>query len=136
MEQMRAWKGRIDRLAADTQAMSSRLQDLRVTAADDNGLAEVTIDSAGILVDLRLGKQIQRVAPEVTARTIMETLRRARTQLADRSKEIITETLGADSEAARGIAERVGQRLRADEDASRPPGSGDDPDPYGWQRRR
>ena len=129
MEQLRAWKGRIDRLAADTQAMSTAFQDLRVTVADDNGLAEVTVDSAGVLIDLKLGRQVQRVAPEVTARTIMETIRRARTQVANRSREIITDTLGSDSDAARGIAERVSQRLLPD-DSPGDEGAGDGR----WQR--
>src|SRR5262245_26321242 len=94
MDQLRAWKGRIDKLATDTQAMSTAMQDLRVTLADDNGLAEVTVDSTGLLVGLKLGRQVQRVAPEVTANTIMETIQKARTQIADRSREIIAETLG------------------------------------------
>jgi DNA-binding protein YbaB len=101
MEQLHAWKGRIDKLAADTQAMSNAMQDLRVTVADDNGLAQVTVDSAGLLLDLKLSQKVQRVAPEVTARTIMETIRKARTQVANRSREIIAETLGTESEAAR-----------------------------------
>lgn len=113
VDRLAAWKGRIDRLAADTRAMSERLQELRVTMADGNGLAEVTIDSTGALVDLRLGQRIQRVAPEVVARTVMDTIRAAREQLADRSQEIIAETVGTESPAARAIAERVGQQLRA-----------------------
>ncbi|SCG72437.1 YbaB/EbfC family nucleoid-associated protein [Micromonospora coxensis] len=111
-ERLSAWKGRIDKMAADTRAMSDRLQQLRVTATDDNGLVEVTIDSAGAVVDLRLGRQIQRVAPEVVARTIMDTIRDAKGQVADRSQEIIAETVGTGSAAARAIAERVGQQLR------------------------
>jgi hypothetical protein len=135
MDQMRAWKGRIDRLAVDTQAMSNALQELRVTVADDNGLAEVTIDSSGILVDLRLGRQVQRVAPEVTSRAILDTIRRARAQLADKSREIISDKLGSDSEAARGIAERVGQQLRIDDDPGPSAKDGDDPDGYSWRKR-
>ena len=71
------------------------------------------------------------MAPEVTARTIMETIRKARTQVANRSREIIADTLGTESEAARGIAERVSQPLLPPDDA--PSSPGDDGD---WQRRR
>ena len=131
MEQQHAWKGRIDKLAADTQAMSNAMQDLRVTVADDNGLAQVTVDSAGLLLDLKLSQKVQRVAPEVTARTIMETIRKARTQVANRSREIIADTLGTESEAARGIAERVSQRLLPPDDAASSSGDAGD-----WQRRR
>ncbi|MET8834129.1 YbaB/EbfC family nucleoid-associated protein [Micromonospora sp. NPDC004540] len=132
MDQMRAWKGRIDKLAADTKAMSDRLQELRVTVSDDNGLAEVTVDSTGALLDLRLGRQVQRYAPEVVAQAVMDAIRRAKGQLAERSQEIIAETVGTGSAAARAIAERVDRQLRRDPE----PGAGE-PGPYGghgWRR--
>ncbi|MFJ8579020.1 YbaB/EbfC family nucleoid-associated protein [Micromonospora sp. NPDC093277] len=118
MVRLAEWKGRIDQLAADTKAMSDRLQRLQVTVADGNGLCEVTVDSVGALVDLRLGQRVQRVGPEVVSRTIMDTIREAKRQLADRSQEIIADTVGTESAAGRAIAERVGQQLR-------------DPDPAG-----
>jgi hypothetical protein len=112
MDRLAAWKDRIDKLAADTKAMSDRLQELRVTAKDDNGLAVVTVDSTGALVDLSLSERIQRVAPQVVASTIMDTIGRARQAVADRSQEIIADTVGTESPAARAIAERVGRQLR------------------------
>jgi len=111
-ERLAAWKGRIDKLAADTQTMSNRLQGLRVTASDPTGLAEVTIDSTGALVDLRLTDRIQRVSPAAVAQTIMATLGDARNKLADRSQEIIADTVGTESPAARAIADSV-ERLRS-----------------------
>lgn len=121
MDRLAAWKGRIDQLAADTKAMSDRLSELRVTVADGNGLAEVTVDSSGALLDLRLGQRIQRVAPDVAARTIMDTIRAAKRQLAERSQEIIADTVGTESAAARAIAERVGQQLRDADPAGESP---------------
>lgn len=111
-ERLAAWKGRIDKLAADTQAMSDQLQGVRVTASDPGRLAEVTIDSTGALVGLRLTDRIQRTAPAVVAQTIMVTLGDARNELADRSQEIIADTVGTESPAARAIADRVGRQLR------------------------
>ncbi|HEX6343575.1 YbaB/EbfC family nucleoid-associated protein [Umezawaea sp.] len=113
-EHLAAWQGRIDRMARDTEAMRSRLEDLRVTAKDPNGLAEVSVDSTGALVDLRLTDRINRVAPDVVARTIMATLGAARNTLADRSKEVIAETVGTESAAARAIASSVDRHLRRD----------------------
>jgi DNA-binding protein YbaB len=113
-EHLAAWQGRIDKMAQDTEAMRQRLQDLRVTASDPNGLAEVSVDSTGALVGLRLTDRIGRVSPDVVAQTIMATLGAARNTLADRSKEVIEDTVGADSVAARAIAESVDQHLRRD----------------------
>jgi DNA-binding protein YbaB len=137
-ERLTAWKGRIDKLAADTKAMSDRLQSVRVTASDPTGLAEVTIDSTGALVDLRLTERIQRVAPAVVARTIMDTIGDARNKLAQRSQEIIADTVGTESPAARAIADSVGRHLRGDparESAAAPnDDEGYDARSYLWER--
>jgi len=112
-ERLAAWKGRIDKLAADTKAMSDRFEQLEVTARDPGGLAEVTVDNTGGLVALRLTREIERVTPDEVADTIMRTIRAAKAQIADRSEEIVEETVGTDSAAGRAIAERVGRQLRA-----------------------
>jgi DNA-binding protein YbaB len=109
-EQLEAWRGRIDRLAADTKSMSDQMQQLRVTAKDRDGVVEVTVDSSGSLVDLKL-QRVARISGEELARTIMDTVREAKRQVAARSLEVIESTLGTDSPAARGIAERVRDHL-------------------------
>ncbi|MFY1690508.1 YbaB/EbfC family nucleoid-associated protein [Plantactinospora sp. WMMB782] len=112
MEHLAAWKGRIDRLAADTRTMSDRLQQLRVTATSADRMAEVTIDHTGALLELRLDQRIQRVAPEAVARVIMSTIADARRKAAAQAREILADTVGTDSPAARAIAARVDQQLR------------------------
>ncbi|MFI9812586.1 YbaB/EbfC family nucleoid-associated protein [Saccharothrix variisporea] len=137
-ERLAAWKGRIDQLAADTEAMSERMQAVRVTASDPNGLAEVTIDSTGTLVDLRLTDRIQRVPPTAVAQAIMATLGDARARMADRSQEIIADTIGTRSAAGRAIAESVGQHLRGGPAPHRPVHHDDDEgfDSHSYLRER
>lgn len=139
-EHLAAWQGRIDKMARDTEAMRARLQELRVTASDPNGLAEVSVDSTGTLVDLKLTDRIGRVAPDVVARAVMATFSAARSQLADRSREVIEATVGTESVAARAIAESVDKHLRRDvvEDAPAPrrePVDDEDYDPFSDFRR-
>ncbi|WP_035738903.1 YbaB/EbfC family nucleoid-associated protein [Glycomyces arizonensis] len=110
-DRLQAWKGRIDQLATDTQAMSDRFEDLKVTVSDPNHMVEVTVDSSGSLVDLRLSERSRRVETEFVSRTILETVQAAKAQIAERSAEIVAETLGEDSPAGRAIAERVRRRL-------------------------
>ncbi|WP_203836746.1 YbaB/EbfC family nucleoid-associated protein [Winogradskya humida] len=109
---LRGWKSRIDRVAADTQAMSDRLGELRVRAEDEGGLVEVTVDSSGVLVDARFGERIQRVAPDVVSRALMAALKAAKVKAAERSRQIITDTMGSESVAAQAITARVEQQLR------------------------
>lgn len=110
-ERLAAWKGRIDELAAHTQAMGERLKDLRVTARDPGGMGEVTVDSTGAVVDLELTEQIQRSAPSAVAQAILATIRSARATLAQRSQEVIAETMGAESTTGRAIAEKLGRQF-------------------------
>lgn len=127
-ERLDAWKGRIDKLAADTKAMSDQLQGVQVTATDPNGLAEVTVDSTGSLVELRLTERIQQTDPAAVARAIMGTLRDAKNKVADRSQEIIAETVGTESAAARAIAESVDRQLRtpSEDEQADVPGTDED----------
>ncbi|WP_433363236.1 YbaB/EbfC family nucleoid-associated protein [Actinoplanes sp. CA-142083] len=110
-EYLRSWKENLDRTAARAAIMAGRLEQLRTTARDGDGLAEVTIDSSGVLVDLELTERIHRHAPEAVARAIMSALRKARAEAAERAQEIAVETMGPDSLSARTTAERMRQLL-------------------------
>ena len=90
---------------------------LRVTARDGNGLAEVTIDAAGVLVGLAFTDRIGGFAPQAVARAMMGALRDARAEAADRAHDIEVETMGPDSLSARTTADRIRQALeRPDHD--------------------
>lgn len=115
-EYLRSWKDDVDRMAARAAAMSEQMERLRVTARDDNGLAEVTIDSAGVLVGLELTDRIRRFEPEVVARAVMSALREARAKAADRAHDIAVETMGPDSLSARTIADRMRHALERPDD--------------------
>jgi DNA-binding protein YbaB len=118
--QIAQWREDVERMAGNTQAMADRLREARVTATDANRLVEVTVDSTGRLVDLQLRERVRNVSPDVVARTIMQTIAVAAGQMGERARQIITETMGADSAAGREIAERVVQQLQPPE----PPGDG------------
>ncbi|GLZ02083.1 YbaB/EbfC family nucleoid-associated protein [Actinoplanes sp. NBRC 103695] len=121
-EYLRSWKDRVDQQAANTQAMSDRIGQLRVSAEDGNRLAEVTIDASGLLVELKLTDRIHQFAPEVVSRAVMAALRDARVKAAAQSREIAVETMGPDSLSARTIADRMQQLLEPPEPEPGPPG--------------
>jgi DNA-binding protein YbaB len=116
-EYLRSGKENVDRMAARATAMSEQMNGLRVTARDGNGLAEVTIDAAGVLIGLELTDRIHRFEPEVVARAVMSALREARAEAADRAHDIAVETMGPGSFSARTIADRMREALeRPDHD--------------------
>jgi DNA-binding protein YbaB len=106
---LRDWKNRVHRNAINAHAMSESLKDLRVTARDTNDLVEVTIDSSGVLLDVRFTERIQRVAPDVVSRAVMAALRSARQEATRRTQAIVVETMGAESVAGQVISRRLEQ---------------------------
>jgi len=110
-EYLRSWKENVDRTAARAAAMSEQMERLRVTARDSNSLAEVTIDSAGVLVGLELTDRIRHFEPQMVARAVMSALREARVKAADQAHDIAVETMGPDSLSARTTADRMRNAL-------------------------
>ncbi|RLK58160.1 YbaB/EbfC family nucleoid-associated protein [Actinokineospora cianjurensis] len=119
-QRLAGWQARAEQLAADTQAMGERFEQLRVTKTDPAGMAEVVVDSGGVLVGLTLTREIERAAPSVVAATIMSTIQAAKSDLADRARVILDDTLGPESPVARAIADQVTERLRGRPDPRRP----------------
>ncbi|SMC66120.1 YbaB/EbfC family nucleoid-associated protein [Kibdelosporangium aridum] len=62
--------------------MSDRLKEVRVSASDPNGLAEVTVDSTGGLVDIRFNDRMLRSTPGAMAQAVMAALTAAKEQIA------------------------------------------------------
>ncbi|MEV6848882.1 YbaB/EbfC family nucleoid-associated protein [Actinoplanes sp. NPDC051411] len=116
-EYLRSWKNNVDRMATQAAAMSEQMKRLRVTARDENGLAEVTIDSAGVMVGLELTDRIHRFEPAVVAQAVMTALHEARATAADRAHDIAVETMGPDSLSARTTADRMRQVLERPDDS-------------------
>lgn len=108
---LRSWRADAERKAQLAGAMAARIEQLRTTARDGNDLAEVTVDSSGVLVDLVLTERIHRYEPQVVARAVMSALREARTRAAEQAREIAVEALGPDSVSARVIGERMQELL-------------------------
>lgn len=106
------WRGRIDQLAADTLAMREQLRELRVTERDPGGLVQVTVDSTGSLVGLRLTERVHQNSPDAVARTIMATLAAARSTLADQAQEVVADVVGAESAVGRAVAHSIDRHVR------------------------
>jgi DNA-binding protein YbaB len=110
-ERLAQWQGQLDRIVIDTRAMHDRIHGMRVTMSDRNKLVTVTVDYTGALVDLDLSERTRRTAPQVVADTIMATIGAAKARVAEEADEIIAQTLGTKSAAARTIRDGIRQQL-------------------------
>jgi DNA-binding protein YbaB len=99
------------RTVAATQEMATRMQALTATASDANGLVTVAVDSGGVLLKADFSARIQRTAPEAVSRALMEALAQAKQRVAAQTQEVIADTVGADSETGRAVAQDLQTRL-------------------------
>lgn len=111
LDRITAWQDGIREIATRTRTMSTRLTALRVTVSDPRHLVSLTIDSSGVLLDLRFGPRATRQEPDTLARAVLATLQDARRQALDRTRRIIVETIGPDSPAASEMLSRASDRL-------------------------
>ncbi|WP_433791532.1 YbaB/EbfC family nucleoid-associated protein [Actinoplanes sp. CA-252034] len=107
---LRDWQDRVERNADNARATADRIAAVRATARDGNDLTEVTVDSTGTLLDIRFTDRIHRFPPAAVARAVLDASATARRAAAGQAREIVTETLGADSPAARAITAQIDSR--------------------------
>ncbi|MBO3733462.1 YbaB/EbfC family nucleoid-associated protein [Glycomyces niveus] len=96
---------------AATQEMATRMRTLTATASDANGLTTVTVDSSGVLLKADFSARIQRTTPEAVSRALMEALAYAKQRVAEQTQAVIAETVGADSDTGRAVAQDLQARL-------------------------
>lgn len=78
------------------QRMSTRVTEAVVHEASRDGLVKVTVGTSGVLRDLEISDQARGVSGATLAASIMTTLHRAQSRIADAVSEIVTE-VGVDA---------------------------------------
>ncbi|WP_433124631.1 YbaB/EbfC family DNA-binding protein [Micromonospora sp. CA-240977] len=107
------WESSLVERAERARTLSARMQALAGTAHNADRSVAVTVDSAGLLTDLRLDERIRQQAAAHTARQIMDTTRAARADLLRQIGEIAADTFG-DDVSARAIVDSYRSRLVGD----------------------
>ncbi len=105
------WESSFADRAERAKALSARMRSLTGTAHSPDRTVEVTVDSAGLLVDLRLDDRVRQQSGAHTARQVISTTRAARADLLRRITAATTETLGDDDPAGPAVVDSYRRRL-------------------------
>ncbi|MEV6811307.1 YbaB/EbfC family DNA-binding protein [Micromonospora sp. NPDC051296] len=105
------WESSFADRAARARTLSTRVQALTGNAHSPDRTVEVTVDSTGLLVDLRLDEQVRQHSAAQTARQVLATTRAAQADLMRRITAATNETLGDDDPAAAAIVDSYRRRL-------------------------
>ncbi|MFE0529974.1 YbaB/EbfC family DNA-binding protein [Micromonospora parva] len=108
------WESSLAERAQRARALSTTMRNLTGTARNADRTVEVTVDSTGILIDLRLDERIRQQPATHTARQILETTAAARADLLRQVTTAAGETLGDDT-SAQAIIDSYRSRLLPDQ---------------------
>ncbi|MEO3768986.1 YbaB/EbfC family DNA-binding protein [Micromonospora sp. B9E7] len=111
------WESSLADRAKRAKTLSARIQDLTGTARNTDRTVDVTVDSAGLLVDLRLDERVRHQSAAHTAQQILETTRSARTDLFGQLRAATLESLGGGA-SAQAIIDSYRSRLTGNQGPS------------------
>lgn len=108
------WETSLAERAARAKTLAATMRDLTGTAHNAARTVDVTVDSAGLLIDLRLDERVRQQPAAHTARQILETTTAARADLLRKVSDAATQSLG-DDPSARAIIDSYRSRLLPDQ---------------------
>ncbi|RAO27725.1 hypothetical protein PSN13_05613 [Micromonospora saelicesensis] len=111
------WESSLAERAARAKTLSATMRDLTGTAHNADRTVDVTVDSAGLLIDLRLDERIRQQPAAHTARQILETTTAARADLLRQVSATVAESLGDDA-SAQAIIDSYRSRLLPDQESN------------------
>ncbi|MEU5903296.1 YbaB/EbfC family DNA-binding protein [Micromonospora sp. NPDC047467] len=112
------WESSLTERAERAKTLAARVQALTGTARNPDRTIEVTVDSTGLLIDLRLDERLRNQPAASTARQILATTRAAQADLLTQLTAVTTDALG-DDPSAQAVIDSYRSRLVRD------PGSND-----------
>ncbi|MET8087463.1 YbaB/EbfC family DNA-binding protein [Micromonospora sp. NPDC005237] len=111
------WESSLAERAERAKTLSTRMRELTGTAHTPDRTVQVTVDSAGLLIDLWLDERTRQQPAARTAQRIVDTTRAARTDLLRQVAEVTAESFGDDA-SAQAIIDSYRSRLSRDQGPS------------------
>ena len=104
------WESNASTKLALARQLAEQVAQVSLTAANQDGSVEVTVDSAGAMTGLRLSEATRKRPADELSQEILTVMRRAQAKLAARVGDIAATTVGADSESGRALVATFEQR--------------------------
>ncbi|MEU8166935.1 YbaB/EbfC family DNA-binding protein [Micromonospora sp. NPDC049004] len=111
------WESSLAERAERAKTLSTRMRELTGTAHTPDRSVQVTVDSAGLLIDLQLDERTRQQPAARTAQQILDTTRAARADLLRQVADVTAESLGDDA-STRAIIDSYRSRLSHDQGSS------------------
>jgi DNA-binding protein YbaB len=115
------WIADAEQMAAHYQQLSADVSRVTVTESTPDGLITATVNSAGLLTDLRISERLTGMpGPQVAAGVLMA-MRRAQSRIAGRVAELMRATVGQDKAMVEAVLTNYEHLFPAPQEPTRPP---------------
>jgi DNA-binding protein YbaB len=113
---LNAFQARVDEQTRQALRLSTELENAEVTLTSAGRELTVRINSAGGLTNLIFHSESDKLTRDELAELVLATSRRAQAQLAERVRDLVAKTYGADSGTANLVAEAYSSRYPGTDD--------------------
>ncbi|MEU6860393.1 YbaB/EbfC family nucleoid-associated protein [Glycomyces sp. NPDC046736] len=110
---MEGFQQRMSTLQERAADSATRVSAIKATVVSDDEEISVTVGASGELLDIQFGRSMRQASPEWMTQIARETYRRAREEAGEQVKEVMSETMGADSTAMRVFTDAAAAKSEA-----------------------
>ncbi|MFI0469368.1 MULTISPECIES: YbaB/EbfC family nucleoid-associated protein [Saccharopolyspora] len=128
-EEIRRWAAGIQAKADRYQQMQQQVTAVKATAESRDGVVRVTVDSAGAVTDLQITDDARRMSGAGLAESVLTTMRQAQAGIRDQVAEVMSATVGDDTETVNAVVSAYRERFpdpEAEDGAERRPPDDED----------
>lgn len=128
-EEIKRWASDIQAKADRYQQMQQQVTAVTATAESRDGVVRVTVDSAGAVTDLRITDDARRMSGAGLAEAVLATMRQAQAGIRDQVAQVMSDTVGDDTETVNAVVSAYQQRFpdpEADKRDEQPPPDDED----------
>ncbi|PKW19528.1 YbaB/EbfC family nucleoid-associated protein [Saccharopolyspora spinosa] len=123
-EEIRRWAAGVQAKAERYQQMQQQVTAVTASAESRDGVVRVTVDSAGAVTDLQITDDARRMSGAGLAEAVLTTMRQAQAGIRDQVAEVMSATVGDDTETVNAVMSAYQERFpdpEAGERAEQPP---------------
>lgn len=121
-EEIKRWAEGVQAKAERYQQMQQQVTAVTASAESRDGVVRVTVDSAGAVTGLQITDDARRMTGAGIAEAVLNTMRQAQAGIRDQVAEVMSATVGDDTETVEAVVSAYRQRFPDPEaEADRPP---------------
>jgi DNA-binding protein YbaB len=119
-QELRRWATDVQAKAERYQAMQTQVAEVTVTESSRDDVVQVTVESSGVVTDLRISDRSRELSGAELADVVLTTMRRAQSKITEKVADVMQRTVGDDPAAVASVVRSYQQRFPEPEPEAEP----------------